>query len=414
MMDGSNNGEANQLSSDVQSKGRKSLADLVTNLGKKARARLEEERSKRPEIVRLDASALPPASGKTAASSKSVSLLGCEFTKFESHSTGGLLTAVPQKRKRRRVSTPKGAVVRDKNVDRWTPSTSSLTTCKKDNRSRLVQLHGLPVGATTLDIRRFFSGLDPQRILLLPSYIGGKIAALDASESPPRKKGGLHAERYTSQLRIFVLFKSGPTATLAADRSGEVMPHPSNHPADPSKNDDGSLEHATGAAVAVSQVPKSICSHLLKNMVIDVTQDTPVHRALEQVEGELDPLIGHILWESAKHVLQLRSSGHDSSIGKELIALEVFKRVKDPTTAESYCHLVQHRASLQDMYDKLLYQLPFPSAELLDPSFAEDPVVRLKAGAAECIHNEIKRLDDQRLRARRWRLGLGKYLDKAE
>ena len=396
---------SNRGAGHVSSDGQSSCAvDLLKSLGRKARSRLEEERRKRHEIIRLD----PAATGVTLASAKS----GSGPTKLVRRRPSG--KTVSQKRKRRRSSTTStnAPPVHDKDVDRWMPTIAHLPGPTKENRSRLVQLHGLPCGATSTDIRRFFTGLSPQRVLLLPSYRHGFFPSLDASESQPRKKGGPRVKRYAPDLRILVQFESAPTASLATDRSGEVMPLASDRngaTTSTAQQDMDETSHATGAAVAVSQLLKPVSRHLLKHMVIDVKPSFPIHQTLEEIEARLDPAINDILWESAKHMLQMRSSENKSARDKRTAVL--FQTVKEPQNLSELGQLIQHRDGLKEMHEELRYQLPFPTAETLDPALAADPIVGLTTGASACLEIEIKRLDDQILRARRWKLGFNKCLE---
>ena len=368
----------------------------LTELGRKARARLEAERSKRPEIVRI---------------SESDAVLPSPTTN-KKRVFGRAAKTTTKQRQRRRIATPKSTdEVLDRDVDRWMPGINQLPKCiSKANRSRLVQLHGLPYGATSTDIRRFFTGLSPQRILVIPSYHHGTVTELDADHNVPRKNGGL--KRYPSSLRVFVQFESGPAATLAADRSGEVMPFRQDVDVRPPLDQLNSTDEPSlsGCALAVTQVLKPIASYLLKHMVIDVTPQLPLHNSLGWLEEKLDPKINDILWESSRHILNIKPASKAPS------TITIFESGRnDPRNSkEDYDKLEQHRSHLFHVLQKLRYQLPFPSAEILDPALSVDPILRLSSGATACLEVEIERLDDELLRASRWRTGIREWLELAK
>jgi hypothetical protein len=99
------------------------LSSSVLELGQRTRQRLREERSKRPEIVVLDEPLAPPT-------------------------------------KRTKTVPPTTAASREA-----PPKLTQLS-----EKSSVVRLDGLPKDCTPEMIRRFFSGLQLDRIVILPSF----------------------------------------------------------------------------------------------------------------------------------------------------------------------------------------------------------------------------------------------------
>jgi hypothetical protein len=277
---------------------------VIKDLGKKAKARLDEERRKRPEIVRLD-NLLPPPPPPGTGKRKRVSLV----QKTQADAPGEFpssSTSTSNAKKSRVVKhsgqkqAPKSAsaslLSSSRGVDTWMEDVSPiLKWYSKDRsssssgrrsgcRSTVVRLHGIPVGCTAEQIRRYFSGLDPERIFLVPSndvYIDN----LDGV-APPRRQTGRRrmggqpqedplpqVERYPNTFRAFVKFASSPTAALARERSGEPVMLQQHHQLNQEDHPVGkhgasnSFSTVKGATIAVTQLSKSTASILLNAMV---------------------------------------------------------------------------------------------------------------------------------------------------
>lgn len=170
-------------------------ASGVKDLGRRARERLQEERAKRREIVRLDTNEPLP------------------------------VVATPHhrsapKRKRARTRSKPPATLQEEtqeNIDSWCPQvTMELNGVE---RSTLVRLHGIPRGCKPEDIRRFFSTLAPDRVIVLPTM----------EEWMPEWDGDKDDEtsfvipRHESTFRVYINFTSSSLATLAYDRTGEIL-----------------------------------------------------------------------------------------------------------------------------------------------------------------------------------------------
>jgi hypothetical protein len=227
----------------------------LKELGKTARARFEDVRMKRREIVRIDT--LPPEETNKAASNKQRKKNVAHSNKLKSTETH---TRPATKRRKRDQTDPR--------IDSWLPDVSHMPTCTKDNRSTVVQLHGLPTGCTVEQIRRFFTGLEPERIFFLPKN-ETCIPSLDASNrrlATINNRG--HAatavvDRHGNQFRVFTKFASSPTAALATERSGEAITLPEHS----SISCSSSSSSFTGATIAVTPLVKRTASRLLGTMV---------------------------------------------------------------------------------------------------------------------------------------------------
>jgi hypothetical protein len=358
------------------------LPDDVKDLGRKARARLQVERDKRPEIVRLEAA--PPEKG---AAKRTGSFFQTSLPRKRAAETVGTL------KKRRRTANPSRTVV-NKGVDRWIPDIHSLQVCSRENRSNVVCLHGLPKGTTPGFVRRFFSGLDPQRIFVLPSN-PIHIPEWDASHDNIRKKAGVRVERYDADFRVHVKFHAAPTAELAAERSGEIIFLADNEEGD---------ESNTGTSIGVTQIVKSTATYLIRHMAVDGEPGVPLEETLEKVERVLNPTVSSILWTTAIRELNLdvEQAVDDGSFKSfRLLANCIGDRSSKSGDADK---LASRRKSLVKARDQLLNQRPFPSAELLDPALAGDPIIHLTAGAVLCLRREIERIDERVQEARRWNL----------
>ena len=187
-----------------------SIVDLK-KIGEKTRRlyKLEQENKKRKEIVRLDEGILPPIErGKQAEKSSQLTQ--------QSQVTQKKIVKPPT-RKRRRIAV-------DPNVDGWFPDTDDLVrrAVTKDDHSNIVRLHGLPVGVKPEYIRKFFQGLDPSLIFVLPS----NETALDGwdvqnDSSNVATAGRIKVDRCSNVFRVFVKFQSALVADAAIERSGE-------------------------------------------------------------------------------------------------------------------------------------------------------------------------------------------------
>ena len=217
----------------------------IKDLGKKAKARLEEEKLKRPEIVMLDSM---PVEDPEASKRRPKSLIP------RRDKAKPKLTPRQTKKRKLNASSPKQrAATGETNrlIDNWMPDISRIPTYAKEIGSTIVQLHGTPLGCTVEHIKRFFKGLEPERVFVLlrnQAHIPMFDATTDYDYST--------IERCEINMRVFVKFAASPTAALATERSGEAI-----------VLDHGESSDLKGATVAVTQVSRNIGSVLLETLV---------------------------------------------------------------------------------------------------------------------------------------------------
>lgn len=349
---------------------------LVKNLGQKARARLEQERSKRREILRVDI--LPPAKRQTFTAKHSALVDAANLEAIKKVGTAP--------KKRRRSLNKIDNAVDNRNVDRWMPGIAHIPLpTSKENRSSVVQMHGLPVGTTTAHIRRFFSGLDPIRILILPnSNQVANLHDLDARDDIPRK-AGLKVDRYEHGLRILVKFDSSPTAALAAQRSGEVM----------------QVTESKGASIAVTQLLKNTATYFVKKLAVDAQPGVALDDTSSTIESQLDPVIATILWTAAIKDLQLKIDYNRIVDTYHLYQKGLSPRKSRPKTEVNA--LQQHRDSLLGQVDQIMNAIPFPAAEPLDPTLLQMfPIMKLSNNCLSILQHEIERINNALSVAARW------------
>jgi hypothetical protein len=210
----------------------------IKDLGKKAKARSKEEKLKRPEIVMLDS--MPVENPETTKRRPKSLIPKRDKPK-----------PAPRQTKKRKLnaSSPKERTGEtNRLIDDWMPDVSHIPTYAKEIRSTLVQLHGCPLGCTVEHVKRFFKGLEPERVFVLlrnQAHIPMFDATTDYSYST--------MERCENNIRVFVKFAASPTAALATERSGEAI-----------ELDHDESSDLKSATVAVTQVSKKIGYVLLE------------------------------------------------------------------------------------------------------------------------------------------------------
>lgn len=410
--------------------------ELVKTLGRHARQRLDEERGKRREIQRLPED---DAAGAVAAA------------KANARGRGTLVVEPLLKKKKKKPTAPRKRKGRfdhfDKNtedvenlgqeeetrVDRWMPDVSHLNcnTLQELNTtttyitSTVVQLHGLPVGTTSALIRRFFSGLDLRRILLLlPNTTKGmsestSIPELDACYDKPPRKGGLRVDR--CDLRVLVVFESAPTASLAVQRSGEVIQVLNSY--DTRQQD----EKEKGACVAVTPLNKAVANYLVKYLAVDAVPGVPLEQTVQEIHTKLDAMVSTILWDAAIHELHWNASAlsqsqsHSSTGCPLLLRPRHWTRARNPRDKESQYELNQqwqdYRTALAQQVDRLLLLLvkeghPAAAGQRLllhDPALLMaannngNPCWKLTLRCVDVLRREMERVDHAVTVSRRWK-----------
>ena len=128
----------------------------VEALGRKARERKEEEQRNRREIVRLEEDP-DEGGGKKVAAPSFADAIRKQRPRPSSTS----------KRKRTEKFSDSFPESSTGTVDPWIPSISHISLCTEGERSSVIRLHGLPRSVKPESIRRFFAGLDAERVFVV-------------------------------------------------------------------------------------------------------------------------------------------------------------------------------------------------------------------------------------------------------
>jgi hypothetical protein len=225
----------------------------VKDLGRKARERLEEERKKRREIVRLNEE--PAYSLREYKKSKNdvVSPSRDPSKKRRSGRPGALKRKAVQ-----RIQAPK-----EQRVDLKIPDILHIPAVKEEFKSNVVRLHGLPLDVRPEHIKNFFSGIELERIFALPKF-DVLIPEWDAKTTNRNDQQNDKTSISDSSLRVFVKFHSTPVAHLASQRSGEIL------------TIEGKLDEKIRACIAIIQISKIDAPYLLRRMVRDSFHDSRI------------------------------------------------------------------------------------------------------------------------------------------
>ena len=219
----------------------------LKRIGEKTRKLLDQEKKKRKEIVCLkDDEFLPLAKEAATADVNAPKTDVAEKEKTKPAAAKSYKKRTGTKRKRN-----------DPTIDGWMPNTDVLISqaIKREDRSNILRLHGLPIGTTPDHIRKFFHGLDPSNIFVLPT-LNQHIEGWDVKDDTSK----CTVTRHPNLFRVFVKFQSVLVADAAMERLGESIVFDSNS-ASVKRNG------IVGAAVSMSPVPKHVASHLQKHLV---------------------------------------------------------------------------------------------------------------------------------------------------
>jgi len=233
----------------------------VKEIGKRTRRLLEEERAKRKEIVRLDTNdtndlCLPPLPEEKAAAAEKQQL---STEKIKVPQKSSKPTTI-RKRKRKVASNIDGYIP---NVDHLLLSSDTTT---KDGYSNIIRLHGLPINIKPEHIYKFFHGLNPSLIFILPRF-DCYIQGWDAATNDGGEIGdSILVERHASNFRVYVKFTSSLVANAAIERMGEPIGLTDRGGEEDDIVQCGKRE-IVGASIAMSPVPKHVALFLQKYMV---------------------------------------------------------------------------------------------------------------------------------------------------
>lgn len=254
----------------------------LKEIGEKTRRLLEEERKKRKEIVRLDddEQCILPLPDKEAPPT-----LATTQSTPNSNIPPSSLTTEKKMMKRSRATTARKRKRREvaANIDGWMPNVDDLLTLPTSNsaflkkgdadqqQSSIVRLHGLPMGVKPENIRKFFHGLNPGLIFVLPTF-SHRIHGCDAAAAGYNNDGHNQqciVKRHSNTFRVFVKFTSYPVANAAIERTGESIEIDEEW-----QNEGASLvgeaaraKKMVGASISMSPVSKHDASFMQKHMV---------------------------------------------------------------------------------------------------------------------------------------------------
>lgn len=273
-----------------EEKSTKDSDDQLKEVGQRVKERFEQEKKKRSEIKVLDY--LPETS------SRHTKTIQRKKAPPQPHAQSQPKATVSSSGKRKWLSSSSTTTHRNKlsltnNTTDWRPDISNIIQPKSNNNqdghhhhqqhlqpSAWVVLHGLPKTSTPNDVRRFFSGLEPQIICVLLSNNVCMDRILDPSNKHqyPRSSSSsfliddsLNHAPPLATARVVVKFESSRVAILATERSGEFLFAPTTAPpSDIATNDAG----ATGARyiIDVTLLDKISSKVLTRNVAVDVKE----------------------------------------------------------------------------------------------------------------------------------------------
>ncbi len=323
----------------------RTMEKSVQEMGRKARIRLEEEKSKRKEIVRLTdidihkAAEIIPLDAKTSTRTRTSRSINTKRQKgFNFQKPGNSSRTIAKRRRKATISITTSASASasttnmqsrsslkdSKHCDTYSPNIQSASVLKlpKAEKSQFLRIHGLPLGAMVDSIYQFFVGLSPECVIVLPSLnipIAGFDIDIISSTSTTTtttctstRKGKEKVakvptiQRYPETFRVFVKFQSPMVAEAAIRRSGELM----NHTATCTVND-SDYRQKKKVAISLSPVPKIFAKALFEHELnIECKRSTitttSVEGALKEVEDQMPPVINQILWLKALNTLRLK------------------------------------------------------------------------------------------------------------
>jgi hypothetical protein len=345
-----------------------SLPTSVLQLGKRARLRFEEERSKRPEIVVLEheeSLRIPEGSSKKQSKIKLPSVRRSKPITIHPNSNNKNNRSKISKGERIDVSSSLFISSKKRILETSNHVTGKGQSCETSfNESHVVRIEGLPsdIGTPEL-IRRFFSGLPKiDRIVILPS--------LNVSI---REWG----ENSVCSDRIFVRFASPHIAMAAAQRSQEYL----------------LLEdQRRKVIITVTIVPHNVGEYLVQNLAMDAIQTgVTLRKQRLQTESKIVPSILDYLWTCTIRDLNLTSAypwmqkANTYPWRKERILQKKF-------------NLIEYHRSLENEYTKMEQSGGVWSIESRDLQIM-DPVIRLYDLGIKRLRLEIDKVYNDILRA---------------
>ena len=347
-----------------------SMLDGIDELGRRARARSEQQRLNRKAIKVIEGTSLivEQEQQKQARLRATIS----------SKPNGG--TKRQRSRNKNEIQ-QSSKLSRKSNPSLWSPDISKIPIPRKENQSVYVQLHGLPIGSTFETVRRFFTGLDPERILVVLSN-RAHISELDAASYDDLSSFGLGGIIYTNRdVRILAKFGSVSEAGLAADRSGETIASKHIHAQNSHRQD--------SFVIGVTKISKEIAL-LLSKLSFDALPGAPFHACLLDVEAKLHPKVRQILWASAEKVCRITLKGETKTAN---LLINSKDNEAKPLTFTDYKRHSIHHNYLLGIHDDLAASIIQIDAIDTEDSVPVDAVTRLTSNACTVIDLDMDRID---------------------
>ena len=385
----------------------------LENLGRKARERLQNERSKRRVIQRIG---FDNDTTEATDGDESVAIAPRQSTRNPQKSVerqdsncneNSLLVEAAVLARKRKATTVKARATKTTSgiinqrpkrqlrnrpedddhharvmIDPWIPDISHIhatsetaTGCVvSSSSSNTVQLHGLPIHTTVPQIRSFFTGLQIQRILLLLPYPTEKlnmketfrILDLDAQNDDRPMDHPRRMERYdANRVRLWVQFPSDTIATCAHLRSGEAIFSTTKSPTgdddhQPLQPEKGESQQI-GATVAITIVPQAMANRMTKLLGIDLmdnstrnTNSTTLEQIIAPIIERIDPQIAMTLWAAAIDEFSFRVHGLISSPPNNNNQTHRFCLLRIAATDAELQELQNQRLSWQQEIDRIV------------------------------------------------------------
>ena len=359
--------------------------DHLKRMGKMARQRLENERKKRKEIVLLEddedidlQASLPEkkqqkrASKRQALAEQLTAPATAEKTQSDPKKTAKL--------KRRRLGP---------NVDGWSPNADQSSGPK--DRSDVIRVHGLPVNVKPEQIRKFFDGLDPTGIFVLPPF-DKPIQSWDVSDDTSIT-GLPKVKRHGATIRIFVQFTSVLVADAALIRSGEFISVTKD--ADVCSDD-----RVDSASISLSPVAKHLAKFIINHMAVDARKGEEIRTTLNNAANRLGS-VTTIVWQMTIKKLAIEDQVEPSGRQKKDL---LFDR-NIPLDRNQYDKLAIRYNQLIEKHETLELGAGVLLTRTFAPSCLKDPVHKITSSVLNWMMVEISQLRRLLLEYRNFRDG---------
>jgi hypothetical protein len=367
----------------------------LKEFGDRARARLEQEKQKRKEIVVLDS--LPE--GKIEKKNKMMYSTSITAKHNDMSKRARLMPSRTPKTTQLSSSRSKKTHARDRSfrtlqqttppkTQSWTPKITHIPIPSGDKRSAFVKLHGLPIGCNADHIQKFFTGLTIERVCLLLNNRTA-IPALDALNV---------ASNHGSQnlMRVLVQFQSPSAATLAVDRSGETLSlNQLNLYAE--KDIESPESPPATYVIGATQLTKDLATSLSR-LTIEASAGATLETCLAATQSILPTYVREILWAQVHQECPIIPVDTETRQANILRVSAAATKTIDRMTLVEYQPLARHFNRLVELQQDLLSHLDGVAAHGLylsgkDMSSCTNPVIRLTHEACRVLEIEMNRID---------------------